>query len=254
MRFRTIVPMALLAMATCLWAQEKQPQPKSQKEVEALQAIQAATDPDSRIKAIENLLNNFADTDYKPLVLQIATQSAQQKGDWPLTVAYAERTLEADPKSYNAMLILAAGTAQHTGEHDLDKDQKLAKAEKYANDAMAAIKTAPKPRPDLPDADWENAKKDFTAQAHEALGISASVKKKHDVAITEYKQALATAATPDPTTMVRLGAAYNATNKPDEAIPLLDKVLAMGNIPPAIKTVAQSEKSKAEKLKSGSKS
>src|SRR5690349_12343692 len=67
--------------ASMLWAQK----PKSQKEVDALRAIQAATTPDEQIKAIENVLTNFADTEFKVVLLQTAMQIEEQKGDFAQT-------------------------------------------------------------------------------------------------------------------------------------------------------------------------
>ena len=53
---------------------------------------------------------NFADTEFKAIALQVAAASAQQKNDFEKMVVYAERTLEADPKNYPAMLMLANGS------------------------------------------------------------------------------------------------------------------------------------------------
>ena len=55
---------AALGLAMGVWAQ-KQPKPKSQKEVDAIMAIQNAQDPDARVNAAEALLHNFADTEFK---------------------------------------------------------------------------------------------------------------------------------------------------------------------------------------------
>jgi tetratricopeptide (TPR) repeat protein len=228
-----------------------QPKPKSQKEVDAVMAIFNTQDPDARVAAVENLLTKFADTEFKAIALQVAAASEQQKNDYEKMVVYAERTLQVDPKNYPCMLMLAAGLAQHTREFDLDKEEKLSKADKYAKDAMALIPTALKPRPDVPDAQWEAAKKDYMSQGHEALGMIALVRKKYDVAQTELKMAVDTASTPDPTTMVRLAGAYNQGGKPDEALAIVDKVLAMPDLHPTIKQVAGSEKMNALKLKSG---
>src|SRR5262245_40143138 len=92
----------LLAVAglTGLMAQTKQPQPKSQKELEALQAMFNAQDPDSRIKAADTLITKFADTDFKDLALFMAAFSYQQKGEAEKAIVYAERALEANPKHY----------------------------------------------------------------------------------------------------------------------------------------------------------
>ena len=85
------------------------------------------------------------------------------------------------------MLLLARQYANHTTEFDLDKEEKLAKATKYANDAMGVIPNAAKPNPQLSDAQWEGFKKDYMSQAHEGLGMIADVRKKYDVAATEYR-------------------------------------------------------------------
>ena len=49
--------------------------------------------------------------------------------------------------------------------------------------------------------------------------------------------------------MVRLAAAYNQGGKPDEALAVLDKVLAMPNVNATIKQFATSEKARAEQAK-----
>lgn len=231
----------------------KQPRPKSQKEVDALMAIQNAQDADARIAAVENLITKFADTEFKSWALFLATASAEQKNDYEKMVIYAERTLEAEPKHYQTMLILASGIAQRTKEFDLDKEDKLSRAEKLANEASVGIKDLPKPNPNLTDEQWEGVKKDDIARAHTALGLVAMVRKKYDVAITEFKTSVDTAATPDPSTMARLAAAYNSSNKPDEAIAVVDKILALPEVHPAIKSFAVDQKMTANKLKAGAK-
>lgn len=237
--------------AAVLVGQAKQPKPKSQKEVEALMAIQNAPDPDARIAAIENLLTNFADTDFKPMVLQMAAASAQQKNDFEKMVVYSERTLEADPNNYAAMLMLANGYALRTREFDLDKEEKLTKAENYAHKALEILKTAEKPNPNITDEQWTNAKKDLEAQAHESLANAAVVRKKYDVAISEFKLATENTPSPDPAALVREASAYLDWGKPDAAIPILEKVQAMPDAHPQVKQAASQLKVKAVGMKNG---
>lgn len=234
--------------APAMWAQ-KAPQPKSQKEVEALQAIQKAQGADAQLKAIDNVLTNFADTEYKLMLLQMAMQISEQKGDYAGTVTYAERTLEADPKNMFALATLALETAAHTREFDLDKEEKLAKAEKYAHQAIDASKDAPKIRPDLTDEQWASVKKDIVAQSHDALGRIAALRNKYDVAINEFKTSEETGATPDSTTAVRLGDAYLHAGKYDDAIATFDKAAAMPNAPAQVKQIAEAKKQEAMKAK-----
>ena len=229
----------------------KQPQPKSQKEVDALMAIHNATDADARITAIDNLLKNFADTEFKVALLQLAAASAQQKGDVEKMIIYAERALEADPNSYQAMLMIATGTAQRTREHDLDREEKLKLSEKYANSAIELIAKAPRPRPDITEEQWTGAKKDLTSQAYETLGHAASIRKNYAGAIENYRKSVETASSPDPATLVRLAQAYNEIGKWDDAIATLDKLNAMQNVHPQINQVAASQRARAMKGKGG---
>lgn len=227
-------------------ANPKQPKPpKGKMEAELINAVFQAQDPDQRIAAADALLAKFHDTEYKALALYLATVGCEQKNDFEKMVIYAERTLEADPKFYAVMLMMARGYAQKTREHDFDKDEKLAKAEKFATEGIALAKDSPKLNANLSDADWELVKKDFMSQGHEALALVAMVRKKYDVAATEFNNALTNQQKPDPTTQARLGSAYNGMSKWDDALAILDKANANPEIQPAVKQYVASERVKA---------
>jgi tetratricopeptide (TPR) repeat protein len=151
------------------------------------------------------------------------------------------------------MLMLASGLSQRTREHDLDREDKLGRAEKLANQAIEIAKTAPKPNPQLTDEQWEGARKDVIAQAYEALGQAAMVRKKYDVAAQNWKTAVETAASPEPATMVRLASAYNQMGKPDEALAVLDKLNTLPDVHPQIKAAATEQRNNAVKMKGGAK-
>lgn len=250
-RFLTVTVLALAVGVTGVQAQQKGPQPKSQKELEAIQEIFKATDPDAKIKAADNLITKFADTEFKGLALAIMADSYRMKRDYENTVIYGERALEADPKNYEVMLMLSGEIAARTRENDLDKEEKLAKAEKYAKSALDLLKDVTKPNPNVTDEQWAAYKKDALAQGHQALGLVAMARKKYDVAITEFKTAVDSASKPDPATMVRLGAAYNQAGKYDDAIAVLDKVMADPETSAQIKQFAQAEKVRATQAKAG---
>src|SRR5260370_3552579 len=123
---------ALFVLAIPLIAQQQTqqaqpqagPKPKSQKESDALRkvlAAQQAKDWDGEIQAINSVLENFADTEYKPLLLSMAMNAAQQKGDYPQTVIYGERALQADPNNILSTVMLAEVIAQHTRKNALHK-------------------------------------------------------------------------------------------------------------------------------------
>lgn len=238
---------ALLAMgAWLLPAQQNQPSPD---ELKALQAIVNATTVEARVAAVDSFVKSFPKSEYRPVALTMAAEAYEVGGNVTKAIIYYQQVLEVSPKDYNAMLMLAAETARTTREFDLDKEEKLTKAEKYAKDGMALIPSAAKPNPQLTEEQWTNMKKDDQARGHEALGLIAMARKKYDAAASEFKTATETASEVQPATFIRMGGAYTDAGKPDQAIAALDKVLAMPNLPDQIKQIAQSEKARAEKAK-----
>lgn len=248
---KVFAAMAMLGMGTVLL--NAQPKPPTPDELKALQAIVNSKTVETRVAAVDKFVQDFPKSDYRNFALTSAAEAYEAGGNIPKAILYYQQALEVNPKDYNSMLMLAAETARTTREFDLDKEEKLTKAEKYAKDGMALIPGAPKPNPQVTDAQWDAAKKDDTARGHEALGLIALARKKYDDAANEFKTATETAAEPQPATFIRMASAYTDAGKPDQAIPALDKVLAMTNLPDQYKKVAQAEKDRAEKSKTAKK-
>jgi len=164
-------------------------------------------------------------------------------------IIYSDLALDADPKAYQPMLMESAELARSTRENDLDKDDKLAKAEKFARQGMEIAPTAPKPNPQIPDAQWDEIKKEFVADAHRDLGMIFSVRKKYDLAVAEFKQAVEIPQQPDPATYIRFAAAYTDNKQPDEALAVLAKMPPNPQLAPFV----EKEKKRAEALKAAKK-
>jgi len=173
MKTNVIAGMALLAMSVV----SAQPKPPAPEELKALQEIVNATNVDARVAAADNFVKSFPKSEYRPFALTMAAEAYEMSGNVTKAIIYYQQVLEASPKDYNAMLMLAAETARTTREFDLDKEEKLAKAEKFAKDGMALVPAATKPNPQLTDAQWEDLKKDDLARGHEALGMIALARK-----------------------------------------------------------------------------
>lgn len=230
----------------------KQPAFKSKEEqaaaVQMFQTMQSP-DTDAAIKTCDSFLQKFPDSEFKPVALYFLTLSYQTKNDYEKTLTYGEATLKADAGNYQTMLLLAQLVAARTRENDLDKEEKLKTAEKYANQALEALKTAPRPNPNISDAQWDMAKRDLEAQAYSAYALIALAQKKTDVAIEQFQKSLATSPVPDPSTMVRLANAQAQVGKYDEAIATLEKVSTMSDVPPAVKQIAQKELERTKQVK-----
>lgn len=224
------------------------PHPKSKAENDAVLALSQAKDPDAQIKAGEDLLTNFPDTDYKAQALQFEAEGYHAKRDDTKALAMGERALDADPKSFETMLLLAeilSGTGTHST--DLDVNDKLTKSDKYANDAIPLIQNAPKPRPDIPDADWAGAKKTEEARAWASLGFSALLRNKFDDAKTDFQKSSDMA--PNPVAMLYIDRAYIAAKRYDDAIAWTDKAAAAAPGNDQIAKYAAGDKTRAQALK-----
>jgi tetratricopeptide (TPR) repeat protein len=246
--FRNIAALTWAGLAlgfSPLWAQK----PKSQKEQQAILAVSLAKTPDERVAAIEKVLTDFADTEFKVALLQMAVQAEQQKNDYAQIVFYADRLLKADPKNAFALVTLASETARHTRENDLDKDEQLSKVDKWAKDGIEAAKIMPKVRADVTDTEWDGVKKDLQSQGYVALGMADVLRKNYDGAAADYRQSIEVGSTPNPATLVRLAQVYMATGKLDNANFTLDKAINTPDVPAQIKQIAENMKAEIAKHK-----
>ena len=225
--------------------------PKSQKEVDALKKVQAsaqANDPAAELAAINEVLENFADTEYKPMLLQMAMDAAQRQNDFASVTLWGDRVIQSDPNNIPARVTLAESIAGHTRENDLDKDQSLKKVNEYATKALELLKAATAAPAGVAEAQWPDYKKQLTSQAYDALGQAGDLSKNFPDSIKNFQSAIEANPT-NPVPVARLSKAYVDAKQWDEAISTADKVLAMNDLPPSVKSFAQSQKDAATKMK-----
>jgi tetratricopeptide (TPR) repeat protein len=225
---------------------KKGPGPKSKAEVDAVNAViqSQAQSSDEQIAASEALLTKFADTIYKGFALELEAEAYQKKGDNAKAIVFGEQALVAEPKNYDADNLLANVLAATTRDTDLDKDEKLTRADKYAHDAIEAL-DAGKPAifSNASDAAWAKTKAGATSLAYQALGNVALARKKTDEAVADYQKGLD--ANPDPVLMIRAGRALLAAKKYDDAIAWFQKAMDSVDAPAQIKSIAQADRARA---------
>jgi tetratricopeptide (TPR) repeat protein len=224
------------------------PHPKSPEENQALLDMFKAQDPDSQIKAAQDLMDKYPDTDYKAQVLLVQAQAYHAKKDDPKAIVAGEKSLEADPKSYETLLLLSEIYSRTTRSTDLDMDDRLAKSDKYAHDALTVLATAQKPKPEITDEQWAGVKQGESERAYMALGLSAVLKKKYDDAKTDFDKAMSLY--PDPLDMLYIERAYTSAKRYDDALTWIEKVSANASPDAAqYKKIADADKTHVDQLK-----
>jgi tetratricopeptide (TPR) repeat protein len=235
---------AMYLFAATAFAQKSSTPAKPSGEAAAVQAMLQAQMPDDQIKAAEELITKFPATTYKAYALLTEANAWEAKGDHAKCVDLCQRALAADPKDFDAEILMANVLAGQIVSTDPDKAAKLARAEKAAKDALNVIKTAPKPGLfQMSDADWTRMRNYSSMQAWQALGIVAETEDKMDEAVADYEKGIAL--TPDAGLMLRAGRTLEAKQKYDAAISWYDKAIASPDADQQFKDIAGKDKARA---------
>jgi tetratricopeptide (TPR) repeat protein len=245
-----LLGMAVLFAVMPLAAYQKQPKVKSKKEQEALMQVQTAAqggNAAAELTAINNVLENFADTEFKAQLLNMAMDAAQRTGDDAQVATWAERVITSDPNDIVARVTVAETTASHIRENDLDKADSIKKVNELAHKALDLIQSGGTPPAGIPDDKLADYKKELAGRAWASIAVAATVDKKYPDAITDYKNALQVF--PNSIVTARLAKVYVDAKQYDDAIATADKALAMPDASPQVKTYAQAQKDLATKLK-----
>jgi tetratricopeptide (TPR) repeat protein len=184
-------------------------------EAAAFNAIAVEPDATKRMAYIERFTPAFPDSRFQGQVASYAMMSLSELKDTPRLIAYAEKTLVADPNNLTALLLLA-GTYS-----DDPKPGSVAKAVTYSQKAIEAAKA------DAPDAD--RSRKVSAGAAHSTLGYSYMKQDKTAAAIPEFKSASVLLKGQDDQqyaiAMYRLGFAYAKLSRTTEAREVLQEAV-----------------------------
>jgi tetratricopeptide (TPR) repeat protein len=194
-------------------------------------AIQNAVEPKERAAAAQKLLTEFKNTEFKEFANYMLMVSYQQLDDFENMMVYGERTLEINPSNPGVLLQLAYAIPTRTREFDLDKEEKLTKAEDFASRALTLIPNLEKIDPSMPDEVWLDTKKEFMAQANESLGVIEAKRANYDEAAAFLTKAIGLQPQQNPMTHYHLADAYMNAGKKAEALTAINTAITLGGVP-----------------------
>src|ERR1700722_12279194 len=118
------------------------PQAKTKPEYDAYNAaVATASDPVALAKAADDFATKFPDSELRILLFKVSMHSFQNANNGEQMNAAAEKVLKIDADDPEALVGAAEYIAEHTRDTDLDKDQRLAQAQKYASHAIETVDT-----------------------------------------------------------------------------------------------------------------
>lgn len=212
------------------------PQFKSQKEVDAfmkIQQAQMAQDTQLMASAGAAFISQFPKSDARGLASYMTMVAYQQLNDFDNMLLYGEMALDAKPVPgvlAGTLVSLAGAIPNRTREFDLDKEEKLGKAEDYAKRAMAMIPNLPKVNPNMTDEEWLENKKELMSQCHEAIGSVHLKRENFPAAEQSLRRALALSTQQVPFTLYGLARALSKQGKNAEAAEAADRCSALGGL------------------------
>lgn len=228
---------ALLVLVACLCAggllAQGPPNFKSQEEMDAFMKVQQAVDAQQRADLARAFLASFPDSEVASMASYMAMLSYQQMNDYENMLLFGDMVLEANPAPgmmAGTLISLATAIPARTGEFDLDKEEKLVKAEDYAKKAMGLIPQLPKMDPNMTDDEWLATKMDFMSQCHEALGGVHAKRKQYPEAESSYRKALEMTDSPIPFTLYQMATVLSEQGKNDEAKAFARQCVAGGGV------------------------
>lgn len=221
----------MAAIAICALSLAAQPNFKTNEEYDGFIAIQAAATIPDRIEAGTAFMAAFPDSEAKGLAAYMLMLSYQGNNDFDNMLIYGDEVLANTEDAgivVGTLVSLSGAIPNRTREFDLDKEEKLSKAEDYAKRAMTMIPTLVKPDPAMPDEDWLMTKKEFMSQCHESLGLVSAKRSDHAAAEASLRQSMDLATAPTPSVMYNLGLALMAQDKKSEAATVADTCSTAG--------------------------
>ncbi len=233
MQMRQILTLVLAVLVATVGLLAQAPQFKSQEEVDAFMAIQNATTNEERASAGADFIAKYPKSDAVALASYMAMLSYQQMNDFDNMLLYGEMLLSSNPApgmKAGTLISLANAIPSRTREFDLDKEEKLSKAEDYAKEAMTVIPSIQKMDPNMTDDEWLATKMEFMSQCHEAMGQVSLKREDFPSAEESMRKALEMAPSPVPFTYYNLAMALSKQGKSEEAGEMADKCSAGGGV------------------------
>lgn len=225
------------------------PQAKSQDEFKAYQEAAAVADPAQAEAAADAFAAKYKDSEIRTVLYHRVMQEYQNGNNAEKAIEVGRKILAITPNDPVANVMVATFISERTRETDLDKDERLAEAEKDAKKALETVDTDFMYAPGTPAERVESAKAMLKSMAYSALGASSAVKQNYPVAEGYFKQAVAVPnAQVDAITWLQYALVLDKEKKYQDALVTANKALDASPAGSPVQNLVKQERERLLKL------
>jgi tetratricopeptide (TPR) repeat protein len=235
-------------------AAKRPPQAKTQPEFDAYQAaVKNASDPAAMEKSADDFAAKFPDSELRVLLYRAAMHAYQSANNGEKMMDMAQKVLKIDPDDPEALIGTAEVIAERTRDTDLDKDQRLAEAQKDAQRALQTVDTDVAIPAGTPQERIDAYKGFLRSSAYAILGTIAFNAKNYAEAESQFRKSIdAYAAQPDPVVVLRLAIALDNQGKYPDALKEANRAVELTQENTSAGTLARRERDRLVQLTGGS--
>jgi tetratricopeptide (TPR) repeat protein len=201
-------------------ANKGQVQARTQEEYDAYQGIKnKAQSPEEFQKAVDDFAAKFPDSNLRIVLYRGVMKSYQQADDPDKMMAAGLKVLAIDKDDPEALIVVAEIQEEHTGQMDLDREQRMDQAVNNAQHALQTIDTDLSAPAGTPADKLEAYKRYLRSTALAIIGTIQYKRAQYADAETTLRKAIeADAANPDSVVVLRLALALDQQQKYQDAL------------------------------------
>jgi tetratricopeptide (TPR) repeat protein len=213
---------------------KRQPQAKTQDEYKAYQEAAAKPDPTSLEQAANDFAAKYSTSELRSVLFQREMTMYQASNNAEKTIEAGKKVIAIDPDNAAALVTVALVIANKTRENDLDRDERMAEASKYANHALESIDNGTGIPAGTADDKVPMFKELVRSMAYSSLGTVEFNRKNYPQAETYLRKSVENSTLqPDPVTWLQLSLALDRENKYSDALQAANKCIEIAQNHPA---------------------
>ncbi len=224
-------------------------QAKSQEELKAYQDAFAKTEPAALEAAADDFAAKYPNSELRASLYVRAMNLYSQSNNTEKVIVTGEKAIADDPTNPIPLVQVASAIAETTRDTDLDREQQLALAAKYAHAAIDNIDTGLIVPANADPQRVAGAKRSILTMAYDTLGMIDLNKKDYSSAAQNLQKAIdLNKANPEPVLYLRLSVAQDHMQQYSQALDSANKAVQYAKDGTPTQNLAKQQQARVQKL------